>query len=628
MKEDQKSKPAAKKIYAKTALTKLLKQLEKLQQEAVAQEKKFVSQLEQVHPKHLESSKNLLHYLALRKHDIRELQVELSRLGLSSLGRSESHVLANLTAVRNQLQLLLGHVSESMPVLEPFPSSRFHLDANIKALLGAPSPGRAGRIMVTFAKEMADHYKQVRDLVAAGMNCARINCAHDDEKVWEKMVRHIKKAEKETGRQCTILFDLMGPKLRTGALKPGPKVMGIHPLIDELGNILMPAKVWLAPKGKPAPEPVDVALTVSPEWVNLLTEGSDIRFVDTRRRKRKFTVVQKNKQGALVHLYKSAYLGSGTELRVMDESGEAVAEKLGAMPAMVTPLILKAGQELLLHRQDIPGEPAKLDQDGNVLKPAHISCTLPEVFSRVKVGEPILFDDGEIEGEITEVTPDVIRVKITGADESGSKLRPDKGINLPESDLELFTLTEKDRNDLAFVVQHADVVNLSFVSHLEMVEELQQALQQHNSSHVGIMLKIETKAAFANLPQLLLTLMRNHPVGIMIARGDLAVELGWQRLAEVQEEILWIAEAAHLPVVWATQVLEKLTKKGRPSRAEITDAAMAQRADCVMLNKGTYILKSIALLDDIMKRMQQHQYKKTALLRMLHVSEAEGTGKG
>ena len=109
----------------------------------------------------------------------------------------------------------------------------------------------------------------------------------------------------------------------------------------------------------------------------------------------------------------------------------------------------------------------------------------------------------------------------------------------------------------------------------------------------------------------------------MIARGDLAVECGWQRLAEVQEEILWLCEAAHMPVVWATQVLETLAKKGRPSRAEITDAAMSQRADCVMLNKGPHVVQAIKLLDDILHTMQQHQHKKTSMLRSLHVSELE-----
>jgi hypothetical protein len=75
----------------------------------------------------------------------------------------------------------------------------------------------------------------------------------------------------------------------------------------------------------------------------------------------------------------------------------------------------------------------------------------------------------------------------------------------------------------------------------------------------------------------------------MIARGDLAVEAGNERTAELQEEILWACEAAHLPVVWATQVLEDLAKTGRPSRAEVTDAAMATRAESVMLNRGPYV---------------------------------------
>jgi pyruvate kinase len=103
----------------------------------------------------------------------------------------------------------------------------------------------------------------------------------------------------------------------------------------------------------------------------------------------------------------------------------------------------------------------------------------------------------------------------------------------------------------------------------------------------------------------------------MIARGDLAVECGYQRLAEVQEELLWICEAAHLPAIWATQVLEGLAKNGVPSRAEVTDAAMGERAECVMLNKGPHILAAVSALDDILRRMEEHQSKKTAQLRAL-----------
>ena len=101
----------------------------------------------------------------------------------------------------------------------------------------------------------------------------------------------------------------------------------------------------------------------------------------------------------------------------------------------------------------------------------------------------------------------------------------------------------------------------------------------------------------------------------MIARGDLAVELGFERLAEMQEEILWLAEAAHVPVIWAPQVLESLVKRGLPSRGEMTDAAMAAHAECVMLNKGPFVTEAVRALDRLLVRMAEHQSKKTPKLR-------------
>ena len=103
----------------------------------------------------------------------------------------------------------------------------------------------------------------------------------------------------------------------------------------------------------------------------------------------------------------------------------------------------------------------------------------------------------------------------------------------------------------------------------------------------------------------------------MIARGDLAVEIGFERLAEMQEEILWLCEAAHVPVIWATQVLEEMVKNGLPSRGEMTDAAMAARAECVMLNKGPNVGAAIGVLDRLLRRMGEHQVKKTPTLRAL-----------
>jgi pyruvate kinase len=130
-------------------------------------------------------------------------------------------------------------------------------------------------------------------------------------------------------------------------------------------------------------------------------------------------------------------------------------------------------------------------------------------------------------------------------------------------------------------------------------------------------LKIETKRAVRNLPAIIVQSAARLPMAVMIARGDLAVELGYARLAEIQEEILWLCEAAHVPVIWATQVLEGLAKQGVPSRAEVSDVVLADRAECVMLNKGPYIAEAVGWLDDVLLRVQANQHKKSPQLRAL-----------
>jgi pyruvate kinase len=287
------------------------------------------------------------------------------------------------------------------------------------------------------------------------------------------------------------------------------------------------------------------------------------------------------------------------------------------MPPVEQRIILKTGDTLILHKDPRPGEPALYDDDGNILHNAHISCTLPEVFEDVRVGEPIILDDGKIEGCINTVSADEIEVLVTYSKEGGAKLRGDKGINLPNSKLRLKGLTDKDRQDLKFITKYAEIVNFSFVNDAADVMDLYEHIDSLGQRQPGIILKIETQNGYKNLPGILLTAMRRFPIGVMIARGDLAIEGGWVNLAQIQEEIMWLCEAAHVPIVWATQVLETLAKKGRPSRAEITDAAMAQRAECVMLNKGPYIIETIKMLDDIMKSMQNYHQKKAPMLPVL-----------
>jgi pyruvate kinase len=243
---------------------------------------------------------------------------------------------------------------------------------------------------------------------------------------------------------------------------------------------------------------------------------------------------------------------------------------------------------------------------------------LPEVFEQVCVGERIWFDDGRIGGVIRHIDQERLEVEITQARDSGEKLAGDKGINLPDSQLALPALSEKDIEDLKVVAKLADLVGLSFVQGAGDVETLRTRLIELRAADLRIVLKIETRRSFENLPELLFSAMASKAAGVMIARGDLAVECGYERLAEVQEEILWAAEAAHMPVIWATQVLETLAKTGLPSRAEITDAAMGERAECVMLNKGPHITEAMRTLDDILRRMQAHQSKKRPLLRALN----------
>jgi pyruvate kinase len=164
------------------------------------------------------------------------------------------------------------------------------------------------------------------------------------------------------------------------------------------------------------------------------------------------------------------------------------------------------------------------------------------------------------------------------------------------------------------------MVGLSFTNNAEDVRTLRQRLTELGREDIGVVLKIETQRAFANLPTILLEGLRFPACGVMIARGDLAVECGFERLSELQEEILWVCESAHVPVIWATQVLEGLTKRGHATRAEITDAAMAQAAEAVMLNKGPYLVEAVEMLDDILQRMQGHHRKRHSLMRKLRMA--------
>ncbi|AKG24274.1 pyruvate kinase [Calothrix sp. 336/3] len=254
-------------------------------------------------------------------------------------------------------------------------------------------------------------------------------------------------------------------------------------------------------------------------------------------------------------------------------------------------------------------------------------CTVPEILDLLTVDTPVYIDDGKIRTRVVDTHYPVangqpgLLLQVTHVSPKGLKLRPEKGLNFPKTVLPLSPLTEKDLSDLDFVATHADIIGYSFVQRSADIELLQQELDKRCeglATRPAIVAKIETAIAVSNLPELIIHAAGKQSFGVMIARGDLAVEIGYQRLTEIQEEILWLCEAAHVPVIWATQVLESLVKEGTPSRGEMTDAAMAERAECVMLNKGPFIAEAITILDDVLTRMATHQLKKTPQLRALH----------
>lgn len=569
-----------------------------------------------LNPAYRASARNLLAYLALRDGDLQGLQLQLSALGLSSLGRSEAVVLPTVATLINTLERLLG----GSPATRPTTRAANPLADHARALFGTPASAREVRIMVTLPSEAAEDYALVRDLLAGHMDCARINCAHDEPATWTRMIDHVRRASAELDQPCKVFMDLPGPKLRTGPIATGMAVQKVKPERDAQGRVRKPARIWLTGRRRPrpAPSPAAASIQVGERWLAGLQAGERIQLRDTRQAQRRWTVVEVGDGGCWAEATKTTYLTPGLRLSV-ERDGRRRHSRIGDFDPQPGALRLAEDDLLILTANQTPGRPASQDSGGRLLTPATLGCTLPQVFADVHSGEPVWFDDGKIGGLIERADQDALQIRITQAP-GGAKLKGDKGINFPQSTLRLAALGEQDLAALAFAAEHADGIEMSFVNSADDVRALLAELARLQAEHLGVVLKIETRRGFDNLPALLLAGMQRGGFGVMIARGDLAVEGGFERLAALQEDILCLCEAAHVPVIWATQVLENLAKKGSPSRAEITDAATGVRAECVMLNKGPHILKAVASLDELLVRMQGYNSKKRQLLRKLELA--------
>jgi pyruvate kinase len=249
-----------------------------------------------------------------------------------------------------------------------------------------------------------------------------------------------------------------------------------------------------------------------------------------------------------------------------------------------------------------------------------IGITLNGILCQLNKGDHVLFDDGLMEAVVEEKGESKVLLMMKRVSTKKGLLKAEKGVNFPNNSLQLQSLTNFDESCLPFITTHADMLGFSFVQQSSDIHTLYEKLAELGKSNFPIVLKIETQAAVTNLPELLLTAMEYGSPAVMIARGDLAVEIGFERLSEIQDEIMWLCEAAHVPVIWATQVLENLNKSGVPTRSEITDAAHASMAECVLINKGPHTVQVLKTLKDILNKNGRHHWKKRNMMRPLAIA--------
>ncbi len=599
----------------KEKLLEIIKELDSIIAKMNGDEEKFKDTFDNVHPYYEKSAQNLVNYISFRGFDVRLMQKQLKNLGLTRFANAQGHIKASVLTIRYLLGLAVAE-NEKNALAKQWSIKKGEklLKSNTKNLLGVTQQDRRVRIMVTQPKESAEDYELVRQMIEKGMDCARINCAHDSPEIWTKIISNVKKAANELNTEVKVAMDLAGPKIRTGTIVPGPKVLRCKPKKDDYGKVMEPARIMLVPESQY--EPLPNTIPISSGDLQKLRPGQVLTLVDARSKARQIRVVNCDGHTAEGEIEHTIYFEPG--LALSGSSNEILEFTVGDLPPKENALLLKKGDEIWIKKEIVLGSPANFSENKELIEPAIISCQTPEVFGYVTVGDRIFFDDGKIAGEITEIEETLFKVNITSARENGSKLRAEKGINFPDSQLGFSGLTPKDRNDLVFVAKNADIVNFSFVNRAEDVQDLYSELDNLGAlDKLGIILKIETQYGYGNLTPIILEAMKSENIGVMIARGDLAIETGWENIGQIQQEILSICGAAHIPVIWATQVLENLAKSGLPSRSEITDATTALKAECVMLNKGPFITKAIDLLSTILSKMETSQNKEESMLPKL-----------
>jgi pyruvate kinase len=595
-------------------LDRLCSQLQALGRAIAEEEARHGASIAEALPNHRGSAVNLAHYLGLRKQDIHLLQMELAALGLSSLGRCEGHVRDTLLRIRAWLASGRGpgEDAESGDPLDRAAAERL-LHTNTQSLFGPRPRERHVYIMVTApgAAEVTGTWTD--ELLRAGADMLRINGAYESPREWAAIAATFKSRAAAHGRPGRVFVDLPGPKMRVYIRKLEDAVLRWPRRKDRMGRTVAPTPLLLVDEHR-GPDQIPVP----PEWLPAMQAGDAISLEDAGGRGRVLEVVGPVEGGMRAQCHRSLYVGQGLPLAW--KRGETVLGRgtVGPLPRTPREYALVAGDAFLLNasaQSEVPHMPV-------------LTFAEPALLGQVRSGERVILDDGKLTAVVEFVRPDGLLCRVQRVVKSPLRLRSGKGIAFPDSEFKLEQFGQKDEVALAFALEQADGVGISFVSTPQDVALVGKRVKRSGRSGFGIILKLETRAAMRNLPAILFEALKYDPVGLMIARGDLAVELSFERLAEMQEELLWFGEACHLPVIWATEVLDTAAHRGLPTRAEVTDAAMSMRAECVVLNKGPFIADATRMLSEIIEKMETHQYKKRSLYRKLAVAENAPSSRG
>ncbi|SMF73855.1 pyruvate kinase [Pseudobacteriovorax antillogorgiicola] len=592
----------------KTSMTSRLANMQQQLAELIEQMDGARTNLSGSLPGKHQSLTNFLQYLCVRDVDLRPLQDDLQAVGLSSLGRSELAIHGSMKASHAWLLKFTDNDFDPLNAIESvddeLKQGKALLDDHTEKLLGPKRGDRRPRIMVTIPSDAHQDQELITQLMDGGMELARINCGHGSIEDQFKTALEVKHLARKKDLDIKVMCDLSGPKIRTRSLGQGPGVFKLKTTKDAYGHVLTPARVHLV--SYPLVNHSEPCLPVCGQ-LSSLNDGDVLHFRDLRGRKRR-AVVEVFEDHRFIKSYRNAYLGNVTRLH----RGHDLVLAVSHLEPWEIQHRIHQGElfSLCLSMNDYHGE--------------HfcIEANFEAFWDTLAVGDPVVFDDGRLATVVhdkDEISGFVV-LKVLRAPSKGFVMKGDRGINFPDQSPQLAALTADDQETIDLLHGVADIFAFSFIKHAQDVRELRQFLNSRQlDQSKGVVLKIETKQAINHLPSIIIEGLKLDQLGIMIARGDLAVEVGFSRLSELQEEILTLARAAHVPVIWATQVLESLAKSGLPSRGDVSDVSRGERADCIMLNQGDFILDALQMTHDVCCRMAGHQRQNTTLMRELAI---------